>query len=80
MVHPDLQIVCTHWPLGLRDRARDRPGARERARGSARARGRALVPQNMDLGFLGHLGLGQPLALREIPGPGQKRKNTISRC
>ena len=31
------------YPLGLRYRARDRPGARERARKGARARDRVLV-------------------------------------
>ena len=35
-------------------------------------------PQNT--GMVGHFSLGQPLALKEIPGPDQKRRNTISRC
>ena len=30
--------------------------------------------------ILGHFGLGGPLALREIAGPGRKRKIAISRC
>ena len=33
--------------------------------------------KSRNTGFLGHCGLGQPLALREIPG--EKRKSTISR-
>ena len=31
-------------------------------------------------GILGHFGLGRPLALGEIPSPGQKRKIAISWC
>ena len=30
--------------------------------------------------IFGHFGLGRPLALRETPGPGRKRKIAISRC
>ena len=34
--------------------------------------------KSRNIGILGPVGLGQPLALREIPG--RNRKNTISRC
>ena len=30
--------------------------------------------KSQNMGFLGHFGLGQPLALAEVPGPGQNRK------
>ena len=33
-----------------------------------------------NMGFLGHFGLGRPLAFRGIPGTGTKRKTSISRC
>ena len=41
---------------------------------------RALRGRNsQNTSIFGHFGLGRPLALREIPGLGRKRKNTISR-
>ena len=35
--------------------------------------------KSRNTGFLGHFGLGRPLALRQIPGLDRKRKNAISR-
>ena len=36
--------------------------------------------KSQNTGILGHFGLGQPLALREIPGLARKWKNAISQC
>ena len=36
--------------------------------------------KSQNMGSLGHFGPGRPLALRGIPGPDRKRKNTTSRC
>ena len=36
--------------------------------------------KSQNMGFLGHFGLGRPWTLREMPGPGQNRKNTNSWC
>ena len=36
--------------------------------------------KSQNMGGLGYFGLGRPLALKEIPGPGRNRRNTISWC